>query len=150
MLKKIAIIVLSIPMTMANWSFPNIFNPIAHESQVIDSGVDDAIYHPAEVAKEVMTKGGGDGVAEHSLNNQVKGDPQAGTQTVQWGDSSQGRATMNKDAQLVGTCARQIGTSYAPVLGQVADVNTIVKDSTQENYAEKHTCANAVTTSDVM
>ncbi|MDG2348756.1 MAG: hypothetical protein P8L77_04770 [Gammaproteobacteria bacterium] len=92
-------------------------------------------------AKTFMTKDGGDGTVTYA-GNQDSQDPEAGTNTVKWGDSSQGKATMTKDAMSAGACAEQVGLSAVPVADQVSDGSTIEQDITQKNYAEEHPCAN--------
>lgn len=194
MLKRIAIIALSIPVTMAHWSFSHMFHSASHEvshdvnsdTKAVDKSVSKPIAstgssdvkntdrgiaetsenmskgintfgkgsvnfseHPIPEtksgtksgAKTFMTKDGGDGTVTYA-GNQDSQDPEAGTNTVKWGDSSQGKATMTKDAKSAATCAEQVGLSVVPVADQVSDDSTIEQDITQKNYAEEHPCAN--------
>ena len=228
MLKRIAIIALSIPVTMAHWSFSHMFHSASHEvshdvnsdTKAVDKSVDNApkaisstggnvakntdrgiaetsenmskgintsgkdsmnfiehplpatpkaetsenmskgintsgkdsmnfIEHPLPAtksgtssgAKTFMTQDGGDGTVTYA-GNQDSQDPEAGTNTVKWGDSSQGKKTIRKDAMSAGACAEQVGLSVVPVADQVSDDSTIEQDITQKNYAEEHPCAN--------
>ena len=130
---------------------------IAETSENMSKGINTSgkdsmnfIEHPLPpTPKAFMTQDGGDETVAYA-GNQDSQDPEAGTNTVKWGDSSQGKATMRKDAMSAATCAEQVGLSAVPVAGQLADVNTVVQDSTQKNYAEESPCANIVLATDAI
>ena len=86
----------------------------------ISTGYTDAIQNPANAAKIFMTKDGGDDLVTHAGNDDRE-NPNAGTQTVQWGDSEKGK----KEMEHAVSTTLQCGESFIPIYGTVQTLSQI-------------------------